>query len=138
MARRLTWLDVFTATPMTGNQLAVVHEADDLDDATMRAFARETNLSETTFVQTPTDAGADYRNRIWMPDGELAFAGHPSIGTAVAFARARGDREGRYLQQTHAGLHAIDVRFDGELARASMLQGPATEYELVEPGEALG
>lgn len=138
MARRLTWLDVFTATPMTGNQLAVVHEADDLADATMLAFARETNLSETTFVQTATDPGADYRNRIWMPAGELDFAGHPSLGTAVAVARARGDREARYLQQTPSGLHAIDVRLEGEVAHASMLQGPATSYEEVDPAEALG
>jgi trans-2,3-dihydro-3-hydroxyanthranilate isomerase len=137
LARRLTWLDVFTATPMTGNGLAVVHEADDLGDEVMRAFARETNLSETTFVQTATDAGADYRNRIWMPDGELDFAGHPSIGTAVAVARERGEREARYLQQTRSGLHAIDVRLDGEVARASMLQGPATSYEEVDPAEAL-
>lgn len=138
MARRLTWLDVFTATPMAGNPLAVVHEADDLDDATMLAFARETNLSETTFVQTPGDAGADYRNRIWMPAGELDFAGHPSLGTAVAVARARGDREARYLQQTPSGLHAIDVRLEGEVAAASMLQGPATTHEEVDAGAALG
>ena len=51
MRRRLTWLDVFTSTPLAGNQLAVVHDADGLDDATMLAFARETRLSETTFVQ---------------------------------------------------------------------------------------
>ena len=47
----VTWLDVFTATPLAGNGLAVIHDADGLDDATMLAFARETRLSETTFVQ---------------------------------------------------------------------------------------
>lgn len=55
----LTWLDVFTSTPLAGNGLAVVHDADGLDDATMLRVARETSLSETTFVQTPTEAGAD-------------------------------------------------------------------------------
>ena len=77
MALPLTWLDVFTARPLTGNGLAVVHGADAVDDATMLAFARETRLSETSFVQTATDAGADYRNRIWMTTRELPFAGHP-------------------------------------------------------------
>ena len=50
----LTWLDVFTAVPLAGNALAVVHDADEVDDATMLRFARETRLSETTFVQAPT------------------------------------------------------------------------------------
>ena len=92
MALPLTWLDVFTARPLTGNGLAVVHDADGVDDATMLAFARETRLSETTFVQSPTVDGCDYRNRIWMMRGELPFAGHPSLGTAVAVALARGER----------------------------------------------
>jgi trans-2,3-dihydro-3-hydroxyanthranilate isomerase len=124
LRRRLTWLDVFTATPLAGNQLAVVHDADDLDDATMLAFARETRLSETTFVQSPAVAGADYRNRIWAMSGEMAFAGHPSLGTAVAVARARGQDEARYVQQTPAGLQPVDVQLDGDRARASMLQEP--------------
>ncbi|HEU4655875.1 MAG TPA: PhzF family phenazine biosynthesis protein [Capillimicrobium sp.] len=138
MARPLTWLDVFTSTPMTGNPVAVVHEADDLDGDTMRAFARETNLSETTFVQTPTEPGADYRNRIWMPHRELDFAGHPSLGTAVAVAWRRGEREAGYVQQTRAGLQPIDVRFDGDVARASMLQGATTFGDELDVAEALG
>src|SRR5882757_787245 len=86
----LTWLDVFTSTPMAGNGLAVVHDADDVSDATMLAFAQETKLSETTFVQAG-DSECDYRNRIWMRTGELPLAGHPSLGTAVAVARRRGE-----------------------------------------------
>jgi trans-2,3-dihydro-3-hydroxyanthranilate isomerase len=120
----VTWLDVFTSTPLTGNQLAVVLDADDIDDATMLAFARETRYSETTFVQTATEPGADYRNRIWTMPGEILFAGHPSLGTAVAVARARGEQQASYVQQTHAGLQPIDVRLDGDTARASMLQEP--------------
>jgi trans-2,3-dihydro-3-hydroxyanthranilate isomerase len=137
VARPLTWLDVFTSTPMTGNGLAVVHEADDLDEATMHALARETNLSETTFVQTATEPGADYRNRIWTPASELDFAGHPSLGTAVAVAHARGERTASYLQQTRAGLQPIEVRFDGDLADATMLQGPATMGDELDPAEVL-
>jgi len=114
-----------------------VHEADGVDDATMHAFARETRLSETTFVQAATADGADYRNRIWMPTGELPFAGHPSLGTAVAVARARGEREVTYVQQTGAGLQSIDVRIDGDRARASMLQEQAVDGPEVAPEEAL-
>ena len=106
MVYALTWLDVFTSRPLAGNGLAVVHDADDVSDETMLAFARETRLSETTFVQTATDAGADYRNRFWMTQGELPFAGHPSLGTAVALARAGGERAASYVQQTGAGLAA--------------------------------
>jgi trans-2,3-dihydro-3-hydroxyanthranilate isomerase len=124
LRRPITWLDVFTSTPLTGNQLAVVHDADDVDDATMLAFARETRFSETTFVQTPTAEGADYRNRIWMMPGEIPFAGHPSLGTAVAVAHLRGVHRATYVQQTHAGTQSVEVRLDGAGARASMLQEP--------------
>lgn len=121
---RLTWLDVFADCPLRGNQLAVVHDADGLDDAVMLAFARETRLSETTFVQRATEPGADYRNRIFDPRGELSFAGHPSLGTAVAVAHARGERRASYVQQTLAGLQPVDVTLDGDRAQASMLQEP--------------
>jgi trans-2,3-dihydro-3-hydroxyanthranilate isomerase len=138
LGRPLTWLDVFTATRLTGNGLAVVHDADGVSDETMLGFARETNLSETTFAQTATEPGADYRNRIWMATGELDFAGHPSLGTAVALAHVRGEREASYVQQTRAGLQPIDVRLDGDVAYASMLQGPATFGEELDPGPVLG
>ena len=85
---------MFTDRPLAGNQLAVVHDADGVDDDTMGAFARETRLSETTFVQSPTKEGADYRNRIWTVAGEVPFAGHPSLGTAVAFAQSQGTSDG--------------------------------------------
>jgi trans-2,3-dihydro-3-hydroxyanthranilate isomerase len=126
VTRRLTWLDVFTSRPLSGNGLAVVHDADGVDEATMLGFARETKLSETTFVQTATEDGADYRNRIWMTTRELPFAGHPSLGTAVAVAHARGDRQAHYVQQTAAGHQPVEVELgDGGLAHASMLQEPA-------------
>jgi trans-2,3-dihydro-3-hydroxyanthranilate isomerase len=136
--RRLTWLDVFTSRPLTGNGLAVVHHADGIDDATMLAFARETKLSETTFVQTATEPGADYRNRIWTTVSELPFAGHPSLGTAVAVAHARAEREAHYVQQTGAGLQAVDVELGASgVARASMLQEPAVFGEEIEPERVL-
>jgi len=101
----------------------------------MLAFARETRLSETTFVQSPDDAGATYRNRIWTVGRELAFAGHPSLGTAVAEALRRGERSARYVQQTPAGLQPVEVELgaDGRTARAEMLQEPATFHAMADP-----
>jgi trans-2,3-dihydro-3-hydroxyanthranilate isomerase len=100
-----------------------VHDADGVDERTMLAFARETRLSETTFVQSATAAGADYRNRIWTVGGELPFAGHPSLGTAVAVARARGETGAvRYVQQTGVGLQPVEVVIGSTAAGASMLQ----------------
>jgi trans-2,3-dihydro-3-hydroxyanthranilate isomerase len=136
VSRRLSWLDVFTATPLTGNQLPVVHDADGLSDAQMLAFARETNQSETSFLQSPTEPGADYRNRIWMTTGELAFAGHPSLGAAVAFALERGETEATYVQQTRPGLQPCDVRVTGpKSATASMLQEPPEYRDELDPAE---
>lgn len=126
MSHAITWLDVFTSIPLTGNGLAVVHDADGIDEATMLAFARETRLSETTFVQTAGDERADYRNRIWTTAGEVPFAGHPSLGTAVAVARRRGERSARYVQQTKAGCQPVELELDGCAARASMAQEPAS------------
>jgi PhzF family phenazine biosynthesis protein len=78
MTRRFHQVDVFSAEPLRGNPLAVVHAAEGLDDARMAAIARWTHLSETAFLLPPTDAGADYRVRIFTPTGELPFAGHPT------------------------------------------------------------
>jgi trans-2,3-dihydro-3-hydroxyanthranilate isomerase len=123
---------------MAGNALAVVHDADDLDEATMLAFARETRLSETTFVQSATEAGADYRNRIWTVVEELPFAGHPSLGTAVAVARASGQTGRiRFVQQTVAGLQPIEVTLSDAGDTASMLQEPATFGAELDAAEAL-
>jgi trans-2,3-dihydro-3-hydroxyanthranilate isomerase len=99
-----------------------VHDADGVSDEVMLAFARETKLMETTFVQTASVAGAHYRNRIWTMAEEVPFAGHPSLGTAVAVALARGDTDVVYHQQTIAGVQEVTVRRDGDRARASVLQ----------------
>ena len=98
---RYTLLDVFTDTPLAGNGLAVVHDAEGVSDEVMLAFARETRLVETTFVQPSR------RRRLPQPDldahGGVPFAGHPSLGTAVAVALERGEDDAEYRQQTHAG-----------------------------------
>jgi trans-2,3-dihydro-3-hydroxyanthranilate isomerase len=135
-AHPFTLLDVFTDRPLTGNALAVVHDADGVSDALMHAFARETRLSETSFVQSAD--GADYRHRVFTMAGEIAFAGHPSLGTAVAVARARGESKATYVQRTQPGDQAIDVELDGLHASVSMLQEPPTFGPELDPDDVLG
>jgi PhzF family phenazine biosynthesis protein len=77
-------VDVFTVKPLAGNPAAVVFGGAALETAKMQAIAREMNLSETVFVLPPSDANADYRVRIFTPQSELPFAGHPTIATAHA------------------------------------------------------
>jgi PhzF family phenazine biosynthesis protein len=83
-------VDVFTDTSYAGNPVAVVLGADGLSDEQMQQFANWTNLSETTFVLPPRDAGADYLVRIFTAARELPFAGHPTLGTCHAWLEAGG------------------------------------------------
>jgi trans-2,3-dihydro-3-hydroxyanthranilate isomerase len=103
----------------------------------MHAFARETKLSETSFVQT-AEGGAHYRHRIFMMNGEIPFAGHPSLGVAVAVARARGESRVTYVQQTQPGEQAIDVELDGLRASVSMLQEAPSFGPELDPDDVLG
>jgi PhzF family phenazine biosynthesis protein len=111
--RRFAQVDVFTAEPLKGNALAVVIDGAGLSDDEMAAFARWTNLSETTFLLPPTDPAADYRVRIFTPGGELPFAGHPTLGSAHAFLASGGDakKPGEVVQQCAIGL--VRVKRDG-------------------------
>jgi PhzF family phenazine biosynthesis protein len=117
---RFSQVDVFSDTPHRGNPVAVVHGADDLDGEAMAAFARWTNLSETTFLLRPTLAGADYRLRIFTPGGELPFAGHPTLGSCHAWLEAGGQpaREAVLIQECGVGLVTIR-RDDAGLAFAA-------------------
>src|SRR3954452_24177531 len=82
--RRLRYVvaDVFTDTPLAGNQLAVFTDGRDADPLTMQALAREMSFSETVFVLPPSNDAAGVRIRIFTPFSELPFAGHPTLGTA--------------------------------------------------------
>src|SRR5689334_3919625 len=107
----------------------------------MLGLARETRLSETTFVQKAGAEGADYRNRIFTMEMEIPFAGHPSLGTAVAVARWRGLEEASFVQETQIGLQPIEVRRDGEAWRAEMVQNAAefgTELDVEAVMHAVG
>jgi PhzF family phenazine biosynthesis protein len=135
MKRAFHQLDVFSAVPLMGNPLAVVHAAQGLDDATLRAFARWTNLSETTFLLPPTDPAADYRVRIFTPQQELPFAGHPTLGSCHAWLAAGGvPREaGLVVQQCGVGL--VRLRRSGErlaFAAPPLRRSGPLEPELVQ------
>jgi PhzF family phenazine biosynthesis protein len=113
-SRRFSQLDVFTGTALRGNPLAVVHDAQGLDDAQMAALARWTNLSETTFLLPPTEAaaaqGADYRVRIFTPGGELPFAGHPTLGSCFAWLSAGGKPRSQTGVLQECGVGLVRVR----------------------------
>ncbi|HWF64579.1 MAG TPA: PhzF family phenazine biosynthesis protein [Rhizomicrobium sp.] len=91
-------VDVFTQNPLEGNPLACFPQANGLSDAQMQAIARELNHSETTFVLPPT-AGGDARVRIFGPQNELPFAGHPSLGTAFVMAKTRPGKTALVLEE---------------------------------------
>jgi PhzF family phenazine biosynthesis protein len=111
--RRYSELDVFTAVPLLGNPLAVVHDGRGLSDAQMAAFARWTNLSETTFLLPPTHAQADYKVRIFTPERELPFAGHPTLGSCHAWLTAGGRPRSASEVIQECGVGLVRVRRDG-------------------------
>src|SRR6478736_4980651 len=88
--RRYVVYDVFTSEVLTGNPLAVLLDCDGLDTDAMQRIAREFNLSESTFVSPPEDPKHKARVRIFTPDYEMPFAGHPTVGTAIALAELGG------------------------------------------------
>ncbi|WP_169250833.1 PhzF family phenazine biosynthesis protein [Brevibacterium sp. 'Marine'] len=127
--RRFAQVDVFSAVPFQGNPVAVIVDADGLDESQMARIANWTNLSETTFVLPPDDPAADYRLRIFTPHRELPFAGHPTLGSAAAWLDAGGapKHEDRIVQECGAGL--VDIR------RTPRRGGPTDPA--AEPSEAL-
>ncbi len=119
--RRFLQLDVFSPRAGAGNPLAVVLDAEGLDDASMQAIARWTRLPETTFVFPPQVAGASYRLRMFSPQKEVPFAGHPSVGTA------------------HAVLQAgLATPIDGVLVERRMSPGMAVSPDSEQPLAVIG
>lgn len=140
MHRAFAQVDVFGATPGTGNPVAVVLAADGLDDEAMQAFARWTNLSETTFVLPPTRPDADYRVRIFTAAHELPFAGHPTLGTCHAWTEATGAAGDALVQECGIGLVAVRRR-GGRLAFAApalLRDGPVDPEDLARVSGFLG
>ncbi|MFE4413311.1 PhzF family phenazine biosynthesis protein [Streptomyces sp. NPDC056821] len=107
--RSFAQVDVFSTVPYSGNPVAVVLDGTDLTAEEMQRLARWTNLSETTFVLLPTAPEADYRLRIFTPQGELPFAGHPTLGSARAWLDGGGTPQhaDRIVQECAAGLVTV-------------------------------
>lgn len=143
-AKKFAQVDVFSRIPYLGNPVAVVLDADGLSDESMQRLARWTNLSETTFILSPTTAEADYRLRIFTPGGELPFAGHPTLGSAHAWLENGGKPKvtGQLVQECGVGLVALNQSEEGSQlsfrAPATMKSGPLEPGLLSKIVSALG
>jgi trans-2,3-dihydro-3-hydroxyanthranilate isomerase len=125
MARRFSvvWVDAFTTTPLAGNACAVLLDARGLDDATMQRIARETNLSETSFV-FPGEGEADFVVRYWTPNGEIPLAGHPTIATTHALHESGAIPPGRDV---------VRLRMPAALVPVTIRIGTPTMYAMSQP-----
>lgn len=135
--------DVFTDQRFAGNQLAVVMDAQGLSSEEMQTITREFNLAETSFVLPPEDASNTARVRIFTPGYEMPFAGHPTVGTTVAIARARG-LSGALKLELNAGLFPVTVDANDEGGFAEFTNpnlpedhGPAPSSEAIEAALSL-
>jgi len=137
MAHRFVIADVFTETAFGGNQLAVFTDARGLSDRAMQALARELNFAESTFVLPPADPRHTRRVRIFTPNRELPFAGHPTIGTAAVLANLglagqKGPRLDVILEEG-VGPVAVEVRLDGSTPYARLTREGEVEKPAMRP-----
>src|SRR5580765_5752544 len=118
--------DVFTDTPLSGNQLAVFTDARDLDPLTMQALAKEMNFSETVFVLPPQSGDADVRIRIFTPASELPFAGHPVLGAAFVLG---GPLQKIVLRlETGSGVVPVELQREGAEIRFGWMEQPIPSW----------
>ncbi len=120
-------VDVFTDRPLYGNPVAVVLDADGIEPEEMQRIAAWTNLSETTFLLTPTTPEADYRLRIFTPEHELPFAGHPTVGSAHAALEAGVISGPKFRQECGAGVLPMSV-MDGDAGRRIAVEAPEAAF----------
>jgi len=141
-SRPFAQVDVFSPVPLFGNPVAVVLDGEGLASDDMQAFARWTNLSETTFVLAPTAPEADYRLRIFTPGGELPFAGHPTLGSCHAWLHSGQTPLNRRDVVQECGIGLVHLRVEGESiafdAPHLRRSGEATEEESEQAITSLG
>jgi trans-2,3-dihydro-3-hydroxyanthranilate isomerase len=133
-AFRYVVTDVFTDTPLTGNQLAVFTDARGIDEETMQKLAKEMNFSETVFV-LPAEAGGHVRLRIFTPTLELPFAGHPILGSAFVLAGPLQLAEIRL--ETGQGIVPVTLEREGARISFGRMQQPIPDYEPFAAAEPL-
>lgn len=125
--RPIKFVDAFSSKPFKGNPVAVVLDAQGLNDVQMQTIARWTNLSETTFVLPPSHPNASYTLRIFTPKGELPFAGHPTLGSAHALVESglAEPKDGILVQQCAQGL--VPIRVENSLFTLEMPEAKVKE-----------
>ena len=133
-AFRYVVADVFTDTPLAGNPVAVFTDARDLEESEMQRLARELNLSETVFV-LPQEQGGHARIRIFTPDIEMQFAGHPTLGTAFVLAQPMQLAEIRL--ETGAGIVTVALEREGARIVFGKMAQPIPRWGPFEDAEAL-
>jgi trans-2,3-dihydro-3-hydroxyanthranilate isomerase len=141
--RKYLLYDVFTAKRFAGNPLAIVLDSEGLDSEAMQAIAREFNLSETSFVLPPENPRHRARVRIFTPDYEMPFAGHPTVGTAVALAEMGGSSDGIFVLEENIGpvrcaVAKNDGAAYGEFDLAKLPERLALNCDAEAIGAALG
>lgn len=141
MSHDFKLIDVFHDQPLSGNPLAVVLGAGDLQTDQMQAITRWLNLSETTFLLPPTSEAADYRVRIFTLDREMPFAGHPTLGTCHAWLEAGGKPKSAGVVVQECGVGLVNVRANGgPLAFAApplLRAGPLDEADVAQIAQVL-
>jgi PhzF family phenazine biosynthesis protein len=130
--RAFQQVDVFTAVPHLGNGLAVVLDGSGLTTEAMQRFTDWMQLSEATFLLPPTQAGADYKVRIFCPGRELPFAGHPTLGSCHAWLAAGGQPKGDHVVQ-ECGVGLVRIRRDG--TRLAFAAPPRKRSGPLDPAE---
>jgi trans-2,3-dihydro-3-hydroxyanthranilate isomerase len=139
MARNYLLYDVFTTERLAGNPLAVVLDSDGLDTAGMQAIAREFNLSETVFVLAADNPKHRNRIRIFTPDYEMPFAGHPTVGSAIALAELAGEAAGIFVLEENIGpVRCAVSKHDGSTFAEFDLAKLPEPLELKADPEAIG
>ena len=126
MKKRYFWqVDAFSKNRYYGNPAAVVFDAEGLSQETMQRIAREMNLSETVFVLPPTEPIAHYWSRIFTPQSELPFAGHPTLATAYAMLTSKRVTPAENVLRQQCGIGIVPVTFEreGDDVRFAMTQG---------------
>ncbi|CAD31747.1 phenazine biosynthesis PhzF protein family [Schizosaccharomyces pombe] len=128
-------IDVFSNKGFRGNPVAVFFDADNLSQKEMQQIAKWTNLSETTFVQKPTIDKADYRLRIFTPECELSFAGHPTIGSCFAVVESGycTPKNCKIIQECLAGL--VELTIDGEKDEDTWISFKLPYYKILQTSE---
>jgi PhzF family phenazine biosynthesis protein len=142
VSRRFSQVDVFGSGSCSGNPVAVVLDAEGLSTEEMQRFARWTNLSETTFVLPPSNSEADYRVRIFTPELEAPFAGHPTLGSCHAWLEAGREPHGSGEIVQECGVGLVRIRREGDRlafgAPPLRRSGPASEEDAARVAAALG